>query len=233
MRSKFFFILAIIMGLVTTALFYNYMSQMSKETVLNETLVDVIVAKEKISRNQMISANVLQLSAVPAVSVHPNSVQSLEQVIGAYATSDIEPGETILTHRVQKEVGESEVLARKVRNGYRAVSVGVNFVQSISNMIHPNDYVDVIVSEQVQVGDQKIIQSQLILEKVKVLAIGRKMLEATSPESYVEYTSVTLELTSQDSVKLVNAAERGEIQFTMHSRILPPKEGAANEKLAN
>ena len=53
-----------------------------------------------------------------------------------------------------------------------------------------------------------------------VLAVGRKMVAATSEEEeYVEYTTVTLEVKPEDAVKLVNAAEKGNIHFTVHSKI--------------
>lgn len=221
MRSKLFFLLAIVMGLITTSLFYHYMKDVKTEAVASERTQEVVVAKATIPKNKMISSDLLQVVTLPEAAIHPNTVTSINEVIGHYALSEIETGEAILSHRIGTEREENHMVSRKIANGYRAVSVGVNFVQSVSNMIFPNDYVDVIVSELVRVGDEKIVVTEMILERVKVLAIGKTMLEPTELEQMVEYTSVTLELNNQDSVKLVNASERGQVQLILHSRILP------------
>lgn len=225
MRSKIFFILAIVMGLITTVLFYNYISEVQTEVVANERTKEIVVAREHITNNTILTSDMLQVIKIPESAVHPQAFSTIGELVGLYTTADIETGEIILAHRVNQEALESHMLSRKVNNGFRAVSVGVNFVQSVSNMIFPNDYVDVIVSEIVQIGNEKVVQTEMILQRVKVLAVGKTMLETIEGEPKVEYSSVTLELNNIDSVKLVNASERGQIQLTLHSRIMPPGGG--------
>ncbi|OEF96197.1 Flp pilus assembly protein CpaB [Desulfuribacillus alkaliarsenatis] len=230
MRSKIFFILAIVMGLITTALFYNYINEVQTEVIASERTKEVVVAKERINANTIIRNDMLQVKSLPESAVHYQAFSSIADVAGLYTTAAVEEGEIILAHRVNEQASESHMLSRKVNTGFRAVSVGLNFVQSVSNMIFPDDYVDVIVSELVKVGDEKVVQSELILQRVKVLAIGKQMLEPNEGEPQVEYTSVTLELNNIDAVSLVNASERGQIQLILHSRIMPPKEGANYEQ---
>jgi len=230
MRSKIFFILAIVMGLITTVLFYNYMNQVQTEVVSFESTKEVVVAKTKITKNQRITSDMIELRTLPEAAIHGSAVYIAEDVAGNYATSDIEIGEMVLSHRISNEKEEAFIISRKIANGYRAVSVGLNYVQSVSNLILPSDYVDVIVSEQITIGEEKTIKTEMILQKAKVLAIGSIMLEPNEGEQLVEYTSVTLELVSSDAVILVNASERGQIQLILHSRIMPPKEAAKNEQ---
>jgi pilus assembly protein CpaB len=223
MRSKIIMLLALVMGIVTTVLFFNYMNQFDTQAVINENTVPVVQANGLIKENQRITSDMLVIAQVPKDGLHAQTVTELSEVEGLYATSDIETGEVLLTHRVKSEKEETLFVSRKVTEGYRGVSVGVNFVQSISNLIEPEDVVDVVFSEVVKVNNVDTVVTKQILSKVRVLAIGRKMIAATSEdEVYAEYSSVTLELKPEDSVTLINASERGNIHLTIHTKIVPP-----------
>jgi len=220
MRTKLLLILALIMGAVTTYLFYNYMKQFDVETVVNETVTEVVVAKQTILKNQRITSEMLELVQLPEKGVHPEAARELDKVVGKYATATLEPNEQVLGHRFLAEGEETIFVSRKVKEGFRAVSVGVNFVQSVSTLIEPDDYVDVIASETIRVNGEQEVKTNLILSKVRVLGVGRKLVESNTTEDYVEYSSVTLELKPDDTVKLVNASEKGNIQLTLHSRVI-------------
>ncbi|MFE8699615.1 Flp pilus assembly protein CpaB [Cytobacillus sp. FJAT-54145] len=224
MKSKLIMFIALLMGVFTTFLFFNYMKKFDTTAVINENTVEVLVAKEAIKENQRITSSMVELAQLPKDGVHPQTLTDLSTVEGKYATSDIEAGEALLTHRIKSEKEEALFVSRKVKEGFRGVSVGVNFVQSISNLIEPEDVVDVIFSEVVKVNDKDTVVSKQILSKVRVLAIGRKMIATTDEaEEYAEYSSLTLELSPEDSLVLVNASERGHIHFTLHTKIESPK----------
>lgn len=220
MRSKIILFLALVMGGLTTFLFFNYMQQFDSAKVVNANTVKVVVANEKIEENQRISEDMLKVVQMPTQGLHPQAARTVEELTGKYATSAIETDEIILTHRVKSEKEEELFVSRKVKDGYRGVSVGVNFVQSVSNLIEPEDIVDVVASETLKDEKGQKIKTEQILSEVTVLAVGRKLLETkTEEEEYVEYSSVTLELMPEDAVKLINAAEKGTIHFTVHTRI--------------
>ncbi|MFZ5967145.1 MAG: Flp pilus assembly protein CpaB [Bacillota bacterium] len=233
MKSKIVLPLAIIMGLVTTFLFYNYMKAIDENVKQNNNMVDIVVANKEIKKNQRISSDMLSIIQVPEKGVHPNTIKTISEAEGKYTTADIAQGEALVSHRLLHEKEESLFISRKIKEGYRAVSVGVNIVQSVSNLIEPEDTVDVIFSETFQNGQTTSVSTQTILQNVRVLAVGRRMIESTPGEEYVEYTSVTLELNQWDAVTLVNAKERGNIQLILHSRVIPPKEAESNATKSN
>lgn len=88
-------------------------------------------------------------------------------------------------------------------------------------MIEPEDWVDVVYTETIDNGSGEQTVSRMLLENVRVLAVGRLMIESSTKEDYVEYSSVTLELLSPDAVKLIQASERGTLHFILRSRIIP------------
>ncbi|WP_246943564.1 Flp pilus assembly protein CpaB [Bacillus pinisoli] len=219
MKSKFILILAIVMGIMTTFLFFNYMKKFDTEMAISESMIDIVVAKEKIVANTKLHANLLEVRSVPEKGVHPQAIKEMSELEGLYVTSPIEAGEAILEHRVQSAIEENLFVSRKVSEGHRAVSIGVDFVQSVSTLIEPEDYVDVVFSEVVSTNPTTI-QTEQILSRVRVLAVGTKMVPKTDEsEEYVEYTSVTLELKPEDAVTVINASERGNIQFTLNSKV--------------
>lgn len=226
MKTKFILLLAVIMGIATTALFYQYIKKIDNQVASNEELVRVVAASKPIKVNQLIDHDSLKYMNIPKSSVHPQAIIDKNMVEGLYATADLEKDEVILTHRVQLAQEEDKWLSRKVKTGYRAVSVGVNFVQSVSNLINPEDYVDVIVTKKVKVADREEWQSELLLENVRVLAIGRKMVTNKSGEEEVyEYSSVTLEILEDDVVAFIHAQESGSIQLSLRSRLIAVKGG--------
>ncbi|MBU9714009.1 Flp pilus assembly protein CpaB [Evansella tamaricis] len=217
MRSKMVFFMAIVMGVITTVLFYQYIqgAGQSQEVFVEEEMAEVVVAAEPIMGNQTITAEMLGKKEVTKASLHPNTIMEMDDVVGKFSTTLIESGEVLLSHRFKGEQEEKQFVSRKVQEGYRAVSLGADFIRSVSNLIEPEDYIDVIFTETIE---EEVI-SEIILSKVRVLAVGRKMNPPSSEDSYIEYNSVTLELQPSDAAILVNASQRGSLHFMLHSSI--------------
>ncbi|MEB3100276.1 Flp pilus assembly protein CpaB [Ferviditalea candida] len=220
MRSKIILIMAILMGLATTLLFYKYVSKFNNMAPEDVHAVEVLTAKGPIHKNQMISSDMIEKIAVPDQGIYKQAVKEGGQAIGKFALQEIAQGEPILAERLGTVKEESLVVSKKVKEGMRAVSIGVNFVQSVSNLIEPEDFVDVILTEKPK--DAPEPQSSIVLENVHVLAVGRRMVEATKDTAYVEYSSATLEVELKDAVKLVNSAAKGSLQLILHSKLVPP-----------
>lgn len=216
MRSKIILAAALVMGLITTILFFNYMSEFDQAAADSEALVSVVAAKQDIGANTMLTAGQLQIIQVPARGAHPLALTSMAEANGKVAAAQLAAGEVLLPHHLNDQQAEALFVSKKIKDGYRAFSVGVNLVQSVSNLIEPGDYVDVIKTVEVE-GSEKLI-STVVLENVHVLAIGRRMVEARTDTPYVEYASVTLEAKQLDGVKVIHADEEGAISLMLHGR---------------
>ncbi|MDV2581343.1 Flp pilus assembly protein CpaB [Alkalibacillus haloalkaliphilus] len=217
MQSRMLFLVAILMGIITTAIFF-YSTQVSEPEVVEEEveLVSVVQATQVISENQIISEEDVEVVSVPAEQAHSTAIQSTDEIVGQIATTTIEAGEVMLEHRLRSEMDETQLVSRKVQEGYRGVSIGVDIVRSVSNLIDPEDYVDVVLTYEDDEDEEDV--SEVLLEEVRVLAVGRELVANAAGEQFVEYSSMTLELDQGDSVELVNADERGSIHFIVHSR---------------
>lgn len=221
MKGKLILVLALIMGLITTYYFYEYMKDYKIASADVEETVQVVIAKEKIEKNHLIQKEDLAYKQVPKRAMFDSFVTDIDSVVGKYANAEIAPNEPLLSHRFQAIGDESLIVAKKLQEGYRAVSIGVNFVQSVSNLIEPEDNVDVVVTiiKKLEGQIQPDIKTHIVKENVRVLAVGRRLIESTSKEDYVEYSSVTLELKPEDAVKVIQASQEGTIQLTLHSKL--------------
>lgn len=219
MRSRTLFLLAILMGFLTTLVFVLSLNQNEEPQEVIE-MKKVIAAVNPITEDQLITEEMIEVKEVPADLAHAASIDTKEEALGKVASSKIETGEVILSHHIQSVEDEKNSVAKKIKDGYRGVSIGVNIVQSVSNLVEPEDEVDVIHTVRKGSSGQEQVNSDVLFTGVRVLAIGKRMTVPTENEEVVEYATVTLELKPEDAVMLVNALETGSLHLTLHSRII-------------
>lgn len=230
MKSRNILILALIMALITTFLFNKYLKDLDKKYKQNDNKISVVVPKQDIKKNQKVTGDILELKEFSKDSVHPEAVKDIKQIEGNYALTDMMAGEILFASRFTNQFEEDELVTRKIRDGYRAISVEVNFVESVSNLIQPEDYVDVVFSEKIKESTDKItVITETILENIRVLAVGKRLTEKETEvkdpktenqkENQVEYMSVTLELKPEDVVRIINSDERGNIKLILRSKV--------------
>ena len=75
---------AILMGIATTVLFFNYMKQYNTVAAANETFVEVVAAKQEIKENTKITSGMLQIVEVPATAVHLSTIISPRLAAGSF-----------------------------------------------------------------------------------------------------------------------------------------------------
>jgi pilus assembly protein CpaB len=221
MRSKVVLLLALVMAVVTTALFFQYMKdfQTTTTTVTTTPTVGVVIAVDQIEKNERISAEKIKIVQIQEKNVHPQAIRNMDEVKDKLATSTIIRDEPILSHRIVSEKEETSFVSRKIKEGYRAVSVGVNINQSVTNLIEPEDEVDIILTKRLKANGTEKVLSEIVLKNVRVIAVGRKLVNSEdSEEPYVEYSSVTVELKPVDAITLVRSTEEGNIHFILHQR---------------
>lgn len=207
MKPKKILMLAILSGLITTIVFYFSIGETQPKTAEQPAMVKVVTAISDIQENQKLTEENLAVTEIPEAQVHGQAVRDKADIIGKFTSASIKAGEVIMLHRIQQDE-EAKVASKKVAEGFRAVSISVDFVKSVSNLIEPNDYVDVTLTETRENADSLVVPTELILEKVKVLAVGKRLTEAKEGEQPVEYLAVTLELEQKDAVSLIDARDR-------------------------
>lgn len=232
MKPRRVILLALISGLITTGLFYMYMNKSTPAGAGPEAaaeMVTVVVAGVDIKKDQQIIEENLILKELPKDQVHDTALHKTADAIGKFATADIKAGEVIMSHRIRAQNEVTDVISRKISEGKRGVSIQVEYDQSVSNLIVPEDYVDVMLTVVLD-PEIPLIETDLILEKVRVLAVGERMIEKSEGDVEKTYMTVTLELTQEQSVELVHASERGNIHLALYSKVDSIKEETEKEQ---
>lgn len=98
-----------------------------------------------------------------------------------------------------EEAKESETSTDKIpiEKGKRAITIDVDEVQSVSGFIQPGSFVDIV-----SVFDDGI--SKVILQNVKVLAVGNLL---AAEETDEPYNRITFEITPEEGASLALANE--------------------------
>lgn len=218
MKSRYILIIALIMAIITTVLFRQYIVSIDKKYKESQKIISIVVPKVDIKENQLVTKDMLEIKDFSSNSVLPEAVKKIEDVAGKYAVTDIKAGEILLPIRFTNQFTENKEITRKIKNGYRAVAIGVSDVKSVSKLIQPEDYVDVVSTAN--------NKTETILENVRVLAVGKSIAEvntssATNTENNAssDYGTITVELSPEDVLKIVNADETGHIKFVLRGKL--------------
>jgi pilus assembly protein CpaB len=217
MKSKFILVIALIMAIITTVLFRQYLVGLDNRAKAANKTVTVVVAKADIKANQMVSNDMLETRDVSSGSILSDAIKKTDDIVGKYAATDLKAGEVLYPVRFTDQYAETEDITKKISAGGRAVSIGVSDITAVAKMIQPEDYVDIIYTFNGQ--------TSVLLENVRVLAVGKTLTDsnATSSDSKenqnADYGTITLELNAANAVKVINADETGKIKFVLRSKL--------------
>ncbi len=147
------------------------------------------------------------------------------EVIGSPSTMLLRKGDILTWHNVKSTISNGRSgLALQTKNGYRAVSIPVSSVSSVSGLIKPNNFVDIIGTFHFPEakGDASLdTVTMTILQRVKVLACGTDLGYVNQTNSLQQaqrsYSSVTLELTPKEAEMIVFASQKGSLTLVLRS----------------
>jgi pilus assembly protein CpaB len=109
-------------------------------------------------------------------------------------------------------------LAALIPSNMRAIAVRVDDVVGVAGFIHPDDRVDVIVTIHPQKPADAEPTSKVILQNVKVLAVGKEL--EVSDRNRIQanpVTVATLLVNPEESEKLALSAVEGRLLLTLRS----------------
>jgi pilus assembly protein CpaB len=195
------------------------------EPVAQLQTVDVLVAKSDIGLGQTVGADEMQWQTWPAATASDSFIRrnqrpdATAQIAGSIARAPFIAGEPIREAKLVKAAG-SGFMAAILPTGMRAISTEISPETGAGGFILPNDRVDVILSKHEKNPDRSgpadIINSEIILQNVRVLAIDQAPKEKDGQNAVVGKT-VTLELKPEQSETLARARQSGTLSLALRS----------------
>jgi len=186
----------------------------------------VLVAARDIPQGAALAPSDIAVRLFPQESVTPSFVRISQQpsaqaeYVGAVTRRAFVAGEPLTVGSVIQPEGRG-FMAAQLEPGFRAVAIEIEDNTAAGGFIQPNDRVDVIMTQRVQVRDgagaNEQVRSDIVLSDVRVLAVGA----ATQPQTTGEEPTKTpaqvavLELTAADARTAMLAQEMGDVSLAL------------------
>ncbi|QWV99078.1 Flp pilus assembly protein CpaB [Geomonas nitrogeniifigens] len=208
-------ILALVFAGIAAWLTFHYLQgEMDKTKAVQPQ--QIVVAAADIPIGATIGQPQLKVTSWPKDSIPPGSSLDPKPLIGRVAIRAISKGDAVTEQKLKPKAGAqgSGFMTYIIPLGHRAVTVAVNEVAGVAGFITPNDRVDVVLTTPIPgVQSEKI--SKIILQNVPVLATGQ--ITEQKEGKPVVVPTVTLDLSPDDSERLVLGASRGSLQLLLRN----------------
>jgi len=206
--NKIIIIVSLVLSLITSVLIYAYINANKKVPAAPETeYLTVLTAAEDIPAYTEITKKHVKQDRIPKEMVNTSALTDVNEIVGKRAKESIIAGEQFLPQRLVSVDNMS--LAYRIPEDTRAVSMNINEQIGVANLLRPGDYVDVVAS-----FDMEAEISKVILQKIRVLAIGSEMVPDSDKLPEIPST-VTLAVPSGDIEKFVFASEFGTLRLAL------------------
>lgn len=180
MRNKIIVVLALVSALLAAFMAY-YVLNSAKQAALNEQYIQVVTAAQDIPANTLITAEMLEQKNFPRSLQTGREVTEVNVAIGRLSPVMISKGEYLVDNRLIKPGEGKDRLAYTVPEGMRAMSVPINEVTGISNMIKIGDRVDFVAIVPANSASPEP-RSMMVLQNIEILAVGSAYKESTAPQ---------------------------------------------------
>jgi len=223
--NKKILLIGVLLGIITIFFLNRYIQSLrvDPEEVAATSYSDVVTATTAIPEHVRVTADMVQISAVPSEGVHPDAVTDLESVVGAITRTEIIAGEQILSGRVVLEEGEAG-LSYWIPENMRAMTIPVNEIIGVANYVQKGDKVDILATYEFEVeveGEEEEDTVQMTytqLQNVEVVAVGGR--SAPTEENTVQQPNSLTVLVNPEQAEVVAwATLNGSIHMTLRNPV--------------
>jgi pilus assembly protein CpaB len=217
-RRTITFIIAGILALGTGWLTFTYLNSVNRSVTEVVAPRVVVVAVRDIPARATITSDMLTTVRRPGNAVDSDSLAVPSIAVGQIARVSIPTGSAVTASKIGHILDTG--LTERIQHGMRAMSIPIDKVKGVSNLIQAGDHVDVIALTH---GEPGVAPRALtILRNTVVLAMGAtyESTTAASPSPDASLTTATLEVTPRQADLLALA----DVNTTLRLDLRQPKE---------
>jgi len=215
--------IGLVLGLLSVVLLNFYLSSVEKRFKVTGKTGTVYVAKKYIPANTVVTSQLVEPRVVPLQFVQPGALKpgvTLKTLAGrdVYITAvPIAKSEQVVyTKLVMGNIKTG--LAAYIPVGYRAVTVPVDEVSSVANLIRPGDWVDIYASIDYAQNGLSRGKEVLMFQKVRVIAVGKRFGIGNNNDTNLEgYGTVTFAMTPVDAARIAYTHTRAVLTLVLRS----------------
>lgn len=221
--NKKIIITALILSAVTTYGIYRYIVSFRDNT----NVIAVWAAKKEIAEGTKIDNSMIEKQQVKEAYVLGNTIKNKDDIIGKYADVKILKNEQITSQRILN-VNQSG-FAYKIPIDKRAVTVEVDPVAGVANIINTGDFIDVLLFIPKYELEEKNFKIQyppidkIVLQNIQVLAVDKNPLSKSNDDSSKKASSndeknkITIAVSAKESEEIALAENIGKIKLSLRN----------------
>lgn len=192
--------------------------------------LQVVVAKRDLPKGEIVGADTMAVREVPRDYLPASAItpERFDGYAGARLVASMRAGEPLLA--VLVEGADPATFSAKVRSGIRAITIGVDEVNSLSGMLQPGDRIDLLLSVRLPSGAATPLAQEVtrpLMQDLRVLATGRQVRPGGDERNPRAFTAITIEVTPQQAQKLVVAQRIGKLTAMLRN---PEDRGALDAR---
>ncbi len=218
-QSMWFFALAIVLGLVTTVMTYDWLREQTPEPVkafLKPQGSKIAVASADVPWGTPLTTDMVRLVEYPTAHLPAGHFTDVESLKGRVVLIHLQRHESILETKLAPEDVKHGGILGVMDPDKRAMAVRVNEVVGLPGFIKPGDRVDIMVTlKNPKRGKGKITKT--VLENTLVLATGTQMERKGPGEKPTPVKVITFEVSLEEAEKLALASTEGKLRLALRS----------------
>lgn len=200
---------ALLFGLLAALLAGRYLSKRLAEIENRpqERTTQVLVAKQDLQAGTPLSTANVSIRDVPAEFAQSLAIRESQwsSVDGRILGFDLKSGEQLLWPLL--EGPKVATFSARVAPGRRAITVAVDEISSISGLLEPGDFIDLLIT--FTHAGQKMTAP--LLQDVQVLATGQRSVDDPRSGQTRTYSTVTLDTSWEEAQNIVVGRENGRL----------------------
>lgn len=213
---KKIYLIAAVIALAAGVATYFFASELKKddttETAAAVEMQTVLIAKEDIPQNTMLTAEMFEEKQIPKDASVYGAVSNVNEVIGFMSTEKILAGEQLMVRKIGM-IGDEKAIGRlsyKLPNGKYAITIGVESTNAIAYALKEGDKINIY---------DPMTPNAPVLEKITVLTIGDYTANVQQDDGVeiMSYASLTLEVTKEQISKLLTVENGCRIALVSHA----------------
>lgn len=221
MTNRLALVVAIVLGVLSILGIRFYVEKIKTEYTAQAQLVDLPVAAREIRNGEVVTEKDIQTRKFPRAILEGlgKYLDDAKVIEGSkVVVPEIKQGSVFQQYHFRRTYVKTSL---KISEGHRALTIPVNNLTGIAGMLKPNDFVDIVMSQQFQLtgatvgspgGAKGLKVTRTLLEKVQILALDDR---TDSESQFQDYSTATLQLRPDDANKLLNALDAGSVMHLL------------------